>query len=121
LNEAAAADRSDEDFAFGLARILDSFERLVRDFRRPRAAGGLASASALSFRAQIQGRREMSVHAQLLEALADGEWHSEADLLPITPFPREWMTELCHDGHEVVEGPSGMQVVRLKQEPAIPQ
>jgi hypothetical protein len=63
----------------------------------------------------------MSVHAQLLEVLADGEWHSEADLLPITPFPCEWMTELRHDGHEVVEGPSGMQVVRLKQEPAIPQ
>lgn len=62
----------------------------------------------------------MTVHAQLLEALADGEWHSEADLLSITPFPREWIVELRHDGHEVVEDPSGMRVVRLKQDPPTP-
>ena len=62
----------------------------------------------------------MSVHAQLLEALADGEWHSEADLLPITPFPREWMTELRHDGHEVTEDQSGMNLVRLRQDTALP-
>jgi hypothetical protein len=45
---------------------------------------------------------------------------SEEELRPITPFPREWMSELRHDGHEVAEDPSGMQVVRLRQEPAIP-
>jgi hypothetical protein len=57
----------------------------------------------------------MSVHAQLLELLADGEWHSEADLMPITPYPREWMTELRHDGHEVVEDPAGMQAIRIRE------
>jgi hypothetical protein len=60
----------------------------------------------------------MSVHAQLLEVLADGEWHGEDDLRAITPFPREWMTELRHDGHEVGESPAGEQVVRLRPAPA---
>ena len=27
----------------------------------------------------------MSVHAQLLEVLSDGNWHNEDDLRPITP------------------------------------
>ena len=62
----------------------------------------------------------MTVHAQLLEVLADGEWHSEADLLSITRFPREWMVELRHDGGEVAEDQAGMHLVRLRQDPALP-
>ena len=61
----------------------------------------------------------MSVYAQLLEVLADGDWHDEDDLRPITPFPREWMAELRHDGHEVGEGPTGAPLVRLRQDPAL--
>jgi hypothetical protein len=60
----------------------------------------------------------MSVYAQLLELLSDGDWHSENDLRPITPFPREWIAELRHTGAEVVDDPTGAPLVRLRQEPA---
>ena len=61
----------------------------------------------------------MSVYAQLLEVLSDGNWHSEDDLRPITPFPREWIDELRHDGHEVAEDATGTPHVRLRQDPAL--
>jgi hypothetical protein len=60
----------------------------------------------------------MSVYSRLLEALSDGEWHSEDDLRAITPFPREWIAELRHEGHEIIEDPSGMPLVRLRHDPA---
>jgi len=58
----------------------------------------------------------MSVYAQLLEVLSDGDWHGENDLRPITPFTREWIAELRHDGHEVAEDPTGAPLVRLRQD-----
>ena len=61
----------------------------------------------------------MSVYARLLEVLSDGEWHREDDLRSITPFPREWMAELRHEGHEVAEDPSGAPLVRLRQSPVL--
>jgi hypothetical protein len=61
----------------------------------------------------------MSVYARLLEVLSDGEWHGEDELRPITPFTREWIAELRHDGHEVTKDPSGAARVRLRQEPAL--
>jgi hypothetical protein len=60
----------------------------------------------------------MSVYERLLEVLSDGEWHSEDELRPITPFPREWIAELRHDGHEVAEDPFGGPLVRLRQDAA---
>jgi hypothetical protein len=60
----------------------------------------------------------MSVYARLLEALSDGEWHSEDDLRAITPFPREWIAELRYEGHETAEDPSGVPLVRLRRDPA---
>jgi hypothetical protein len=44
----------------------------------------------------------MSTYDQLLEVLADGEWHSEDDLRSITAFPGEWMKEL---GYEATSWP----------------
>jgi hypothetical protein len=84
-------------------------------YRQARHQLPLAAFRALFCRFQIQERRRMSVHAQLLQLLADGEWHSEADLLPITPYPLEWMTELRHDGYEVVEDPAGLRVIRIRE------
>ena len=60
----------------------------------------------------------MSVYDRLLEALADGEWHSEDDLRAITPFPGEWIAELRHEGHEITEDPTGAPLVRLRHDPA---
>jgi hypothetical protein len=60
----------------------------------------------------------MSVYARLLEALSDGEWHTEDDLRAITPFPREWIAELRHEGLETAEDPSGVPLVRLRRDPA---
>jgi hypothetical protein len=58
----------------------------------------------------------MSVYAQLLEVLSDGDWHDENDLRPITPFTREWISELRHDGAEVAEDSTGAPLVRLRQD-----
>jgi hypothetical protein len=61
----------------------------------------------------------LPVYERLLEVLSDGEWHSEDELRPITPFPREWIVELRHEGHEVVEDPFGGPLVRLRQGAAL--
>ena len=61
----------------------------------------------------------MSVYARLLEVLSDGDWHSEDDLRAVTAFPSEWITELRHEGHEVVEDPPGAPRVRLRADPAL--
>jgi hypothetical protein len=61
----------------------------------------------------------VSVYERLLEVLSDGEWHSEDELRPVTPFTRDWIAELRHDGHEVTEDPFGGPLVRLRQDAAL--
>jgi hypothetical protein len=59
----------------------------------------------------------VSTYTRLLALLSDGQWHGEDDLREITRYPREWVKELCREGHDVSKDASGAFWVRL----AIPQ
>ena len=37
----------------------------------------------------------------VVDLLQDGHWHDATDLLAVTTFPREWLTELEREGFEL--------------------
>lgn len=57
----------------------------------------------------------MTTYERLLSVLGDGRWHSKRELDELTVFPEEWLRELRHDGHAVVEDDEGRVFVRLRE------
>jgi hypothetical protein len=57
----------------------------------------------------------VTTYDNLVEALSDGAWHPRRDIEELTVFPEEWLKELLHEGHEVLEDDNGDVFVRLRE------
>jgi len=56
--------------------------------------------------------RRTTTYWQLVELLADGEWHTDDELLAVTAYRAEWLKELRYDGFVLAERPEA-GLVRL--------
>jgi hypothetical protein len=54
-----------------------------------------------------------STFDRVLQVLADGEWHTEAELEEVSYFPREWVKELDASGYPVTTVDDGGLKLRL--------
>jgi hypothetical protein len=54
-----------------------------------------------------------TTYEQVLQLLADGEWHTEDELAEISYFPREWIRELKASGEHVTTVENGKLRLRL--------
>lgn len=46
-----------------------------------------------------------STYGRLVDLLADGEWHTDDELLALTAYPDEWLKELRYEGFLLSERP----------------
>jgi hypothetical protein len=55
-----------------------------------------------------------TTYQRILQLLADGEWHTEDELVELSYFPREWIKELKASGRRVATSDNGCLRVRIE-------